>query len=267
MNALIFTLLLLTGNLLTAQDFQGVAIYRTSQQVSIQLDSTKHTAAMTKELNEQLSKQFDKEQILHFTKNESMYKEVESLEFDKPQMGSARITVVGHVGQAPLYRNLSSGRFVRQEELMGKRFLVKDTLEKPDWKLENEQKKIGNYTCYKATWTRNMERTNWTKEEGPKKVTVEVTTTAWYTPEIPVSHGPREYWGLPGLILEVQEGKLSYLCTGITLNPKEKFSIEIPDKGKEIDKVSFEQIREEKNREMLEQFQRGKEGGTIKIRG
>ena len=35
--------------------------------------------------------------------------------------------------------------------------------------------------------------------EVPK--TIEVT--AWYTPEIPINQGPADYWGLPGLILEV----------------------------------------------------------------
>lgn len=267
MKTAILVIILFAYNSLMCQEFQGIATYRTSQQVNIQMDSTKHSPAVMKELNEQLSKQFDKEQMLLFTKNESMYKEVELLELEKPMVGSARITVVGHSGQAPLYRNLSNATFVRQEELMGRSFLVKDSLEKPNWKLEKEQKKIGNYTCYKATWTRNVERTEWHKDEGSKKVSVEVTTTAWYTPEIPVSHGPRNYWGLPGLIMEVQEGKLSYLCTGITLNPKERFSIEIPDKGKEIDQISYEKLRDEKNKEMLEQFQRGREGGTIKIRG
>jgi GLPGLI family protein len=31
-----------------------------------------------------------------------------------------------------------------------------------------------------------------------------VVTTAWYTPQIPVSNGPRNYHGLPGLIMEVK---------------------------------------------------------------
>jgi GLPGLI family protein len=38
--------------------------------------------------------------------------------------------------------------------------------------------------------------------EMPKDVTI----TAWYTPEIPVNQGP-ENWGLPGLILEINDGK------------------------------------------------------------
>ncbi len=35
--------------------------------------------------------------------------------------------------------------------------------------------------------------------EKPKQIEV----VAWYTPQIPVSNGPGEYWGLPGLILEI----------------------------------------------------------------
>lgn len=262
-----FILLLLFGTLVNAQEFQGIATYRTSQQVIIKMDSTKISPTKTKKINENLSNLFDEETKLLFTKNESVYKEVESLDFKKPQAGSANIVIGGHGGQQPLYRNLVNKTFVSQEELMGKRFLIKDFLIRPDWKLETEQKKIGKYNCYKATWTRTVVIPVWTEEDGAKDTKVNVTTIAWYTPEIPVSHGPLRYWGLPGLILEIQEGRLSILCTEIIINPEEKFSIEIPDKGKEIDMESFVKIREEKNKEMLEQFQRGKGTGALKIKG
>ena len=35
----------------------------------------------------------------------------------------------------------------------------------------------------------------------------EITVTAWYTPQIPINQGPGEYWGLPGLILEINADK------------------------------------------------------------
>jgi GLPGLI family protein len=47
-----------------------------------------------------------------------------------------------------------------------------------------------------------------------------VTITAWYTPEIPVSQGPEGYWGLPGLILEVNDGKTT-ICALNCLESKE----------------------------------------------
>ena len=31
-----------------------------------------------------------------------------------------------------------------------------------------------------------------------------IDIVAWYTPQIPVSHGPAEFGGLPGLILELK---------------------------------------------------------------
>ena len=45
------------------------------------------------------------------------------------------------------------------------------------------------------------------------------TIEAWYTLQIPVSSGPAEYWGLPGLILEVNSGNTTILCSKIILNP------------------------------------------------
>ena len=63
--------------------------------------------------------------------------------------------------------------------------------------------------------------------------------TAWYTPQIPVSQGPGEYWGLPGLILEVNAGTTTVLCTEITLNPNEKVTIKKPSKGKKVTRDEF----------------------------
>ncbi|WP_332911473.1 GLPGLI family protein [Algoriphagus boritolerans] len=46
-----------------------------------------------------------------------------------------------------------------------------------------------------------------------------IRVTAWFTPEIPVSHGPESYFGLPGLILEVQNQGRTLICEKIELNP------------------------------------------------
>ena len=73
---------------------------------------------------------------------------------------------------------------------------------------------------------------------------------AWYTPQIPVGHGPSEFWGLPGLILEVSAGNTTLLCSKIVMNPKEKIKIEAPDKGKEITKTAYKETITEKMQEM-----------------
>ena len=91
----------------------------------------------------------------------------------------------------------------------------------------------------------------------------EVTVTAWYTLDIPISQGPGEYWGLPGLILEVSEGRTAILCSKITINPKEKIAIEAPKKGKKISQKEYQETMAKKALEMSEQFRgRGRSGGT-----
>ena len=73
---------------------------------------------------------------------------------------------------------------------------------------------------------------------------------AWYTPMIPISQGPSDYWGLPGLILEVSAGNTTMLCSKIVMNPEEKINIEAPEKGKEITKSEYQATISEKMQEM-----------------
>lgn len=100
-----------------------------------------------------------------------------------------------------------------------------------------------------------------TEKEESTETTKTITTTAWYTPEIPVSVGPDGYWGLPGLILEVQEDRRVLLCSQIILNPSEKFSIEVPSRGKVVTQDEFNTIQEEKNKEWIERNTGGSKNG------
>jgi GLPGLI family protein len=92
----------------------------------------------------------------------------------------------------------------------------------------------------------------------------DLTITAWYTPEIPVNQGPENYWGLPGLILEVNDGKTVILCSKIVLNPKEKAVIKAPVKGKVISQNDFDETVVKKIQEMREMNQ-GRGGMQIRM--
>ena len=162
--------------------------------------------------------------------------------------------------------------------MFGKQFLIKDALEKKDWQLLKETKNIGQYTCFKATYTSTRtvmmaESSSETGETSETKTEEPFTVTAWYTPQIPVQNGPGEYGGLPGLILEVSDGSETLLCNKIILNPEKGVDIKEPTKGKEVTDAEYKEIMEKKMKEMNEQFQsdgRKKEGGnsfSIKIGG
>lgn len=92
-----------------------------------------------------------------------------------------------------------------------------------------------------------------------------ITTTAWYTTQISISNGPTFYKGLPGLILEINEGTNTIVCSEIILNPSEKITINEPDKGKVVTQAEYDKISDEKSKEMMERF-KSRDGKGIEIR-
>lgn len=242
---------------LLAQEFRGVATYKTDRKFDMQMDSTQVNAEMQKQLMAQIRKQFQREYTLNFNSEESIYTEVEKLDAPAPANNSGMsIVIAGNTDV--LYRNVKSNLLVRETEIMGKEFLIKDVPEKIDWKLEKETKNIGEYTCFKATFTEEItEQTFNSGSDSIVDVTRSRTTTAWYTMDIPVRHGPGTYWGLPGLVLEVSDGDQTILCSKIVLNPKKEVKIEAPTKGKVVTRDEYEEIMEKKMKEMSERFQDG----------
>jgi len=103
------------------------------------------------------------------------------------------------------------------------------------WILTQETKKINNYLCYKAI-------SSVTNKNSTGVYTFEII--AWYTPEISVASGPKQFVGLPGLVLELKDTHYTFFATKIVLFPKEKPIIK-PFKGKIITEEKYqERIRE-----------------------
>jgi GLPGLI family protein len=259
-----------------AQDFTGKAVYKTNRKSGFTIGGDSNMSeAQKQELEERFQKMNQKTFILEFDKTTSSYKEEDKLNAPNPQanMGGVQIiSVFGGGGSGSLYfKNLKEKRFVSKTEIMGKTFLIKDSIPNYQWQLTSETKNIGNYTCYKAMFSAEVENMMMTVENGETKQTKKsetITTTAWYTPQIPISNGPTIYHGLPGLILEINDGKTTIVCTEIVLNPLEKITISEPDKGKIVTQGEFDKIREEKNKELMERFQsRDGKGIEIKIGG
>ena len=112
-----------------AQDFQGVATYKTQRKIDIKMDSTKMNSDMQTKMMEMMKKQFQKTYILNFNKEASVYKQEESLA--KPQVGGDGFQVMfaGSGGDDALYKNTKEKRYVNQKDAMGKIFLIKDSIE------------------------------------------------------------------------------------------------------------------------------------------
>lgn len=276
-------LLLITVSL-SAQDFQGKAVYLSKTTLDIDFSSSGIPADRIKMIKERMKNNLERTYKFSFDKTASIYKQEEQLgQTGGPGggRGGMRMMMFGGGASGKYYKNIQTKTVAKENEFSGKKFLVKDDLVTYEWKMEQETKMIGNYLCFKATTPieravrpeiqfgrRNAteqdrkEREQKAKEmENMKEV---IIVTAWYTMDIPVGHGPGDYWGLPGLILEVDAGETKILCTKIVLNPKEKTDISEPSKGKVVTQKAYDKIVEEKTKEMRERFQneRQKSGGS-----
>ncbi len=271
----------------TAQkDFQGMAVYESktsTAEFAKNFDGNKDmTPEMKTQIMERMKKMFEKTFVLNFDKSASIYKEEEKL--DAPGQGGGRMMASFMGGGGTYFKNVKEKQYTVDKEVFGKEFLIKDSLPNLKWVLSEESKKIGDYTCFKATAVKEASKTDFRnfrrKKEEPKKETEdgkvdekattekkeekktnffaeidmpkEVTVTAWYCPEIPVNQGPDEYWGLPGLIMEVNDGKTVIMCSKLVLNVKEKIEIKAPTGGDKVTQKEYDDIMIKKMKEMSE---------------
>lgn len=254
-----------------SQKIQGVATYQTQRSVDIKMDSTSGMSSdIQKSIQEQLRKQFQKEYTLNFSNSLSSWRENASLAKPQaPSSGGIQIQIANSNDE--LFKNIEEGIYTKQTDLMGKQFLIEDKLKKPEWVLVKEIKNIGQYMCFKATLTEEIESMTISNGESESQKETKITT-AWYTLDIPVGQGPDRFWGLPGLILEVNDGKMAMMCTKVVINPKDPIAIEPPKSGKKVTQEEYNTISEEKTKEMMERYHSSgrkgdKSGFQIKIGG
>jgi GLPGLI family protein len=258
------------------QDFTGIAHYQSKMTLGKSKDSSsmsKMDPAMRKMLNEAMKKAGEAEFTLKFSRTESLYEKVQELAAPKkPANGmSIEVSFSGNGDTyGTTYKDLNAQSFLREDQIQGKEFLVTDKIEPLAWKVTGETKMIGKYNVMKATYTYpKKEKTEKEKKEEEEKETglldmvedKDKVVTAWFTMDIPISNGPGIYQGLPGLILELNEGNITILCNKIEMNP-EDFEIKKPKTGKEISSKDFDELQEKKSKEMRERFKNSK-GGVL----
>ncbi|SFS58716.1 GLPGLI family protein [Lutibacter maritimus] len=277
----VFTILFVTA--INAQNFQGMAVYQTKTKMSMDLAGSGIPADRIKMIEERMKSMLEKTYVLTFDKTASIYKEEQKLDQAGGPGGGMRFMVMGGGATGDYYKNTQTKTSTKENEFSGKNFLIKDNLVTYDWKMEQETKMIGQNMCFKATTVVEMPKRNTSfnfrrpedrkeEEKEPEEPKMEaVIVTAWYTLDIPVSHGPGEYWGLPGLILEISYGETNILCTKIVMNPKEKSEISEPTKGKVVTQEEYDTIIKEKMQEMRERMQnerqKGGNEGHFRVRG
>ena len=271
---LIVLMILLIPSATYAQNFQGKAYY--FSKTSVDMDGwggRKMSEEQKKQMADRMRSMFEKTYILTFDRESSTYKEDEVLEAPGSRGGFGKWGSSFSAGMQ--YKNIKLQQFLQDQEFFGKQFLILDSLPKLEWQLGTETKQIGQYLCMKATAIKTVDEFDWrsmrrksppkdskVKKDSTKTTTIsdeieipkQIEVVAWYTPQIPVSQGPGEFWGLPGLILEVNTDKTTILCSKIILNPQEKDEIEAPKKGDVVSRDGYNDIVKKKMEEMRSMY-------------
>ena len=246
--------------------FEGKATYMSKTTIDMS-----RFGQMSEQQKKQMKARFknflEKTYTLSFNQSESSFKE--NVKLDAP--GTSGPSWARSNGQGSIYKHLKDKEMIEDVEQFSKRFRVVEEMELPQWEMSTETKQIGQYLCYKATMERVDKTIDWgsifsrrarnnakkdSLDAKGKKDAVKIQKiTAWYTPQIPVSAGPERYWGLPGLILEINVGRTTMLCTEIVINPEEVVAIKKPTKGKEVSRDEYDVMMKQKSEELRERFQ------------
>ena len=257
--ALVFVFLISTSvnETQTTQEFQAKAYYFSKSKMDLGKWGARLSEAQKKEVEARMKNRLEKGYVLSFNKEESVFIEEDQLD----AISGATDSWGKNFAPGKQYKNVKTNTQLQEQEFYGKKFLVQDVLQPIEWSLESETKKIGNYSCFKATATIPSDELTWysfswdklrntTESDSTQVKEVKMTQIeAWYAPQIPVRHGPLDYWGLPGLILEVSANNTTMLCSKIVLNPDEIIEIEAPSKGKEVSKKEYQEIITDKMKE------------------
>lgn len=199
---------------------------------------------MSKEMQDQFKKNVQEPQqaTLTILGDESLYKIVEKISNDQNQgmgmRGGGGMRILSMNGDN-IYKNTATHQLLKEQNMVGKEYVIKDSLRNFDWKLTRETKTILGNEAKKAT-----------------TIIDSVQTTVWYIPSLKYKTGPENFWGLPGLIAEVQTELNRGMLKGtriITLT-----DIKTSTNTKPLDKPKEKNIITQKEYDKLMQEQRKK---------
>ncbi len=198
-----------------------------SPEMSRQLDDPRIAA-----LVEQQLKQMGKTMQLYHHQGQSVY-----VAGSGSGQANKEATRFSHAGVT--FKDLSGKEAVSQEDILDRTFLVTQAMEEKAWKITEEEKEVAGYPCRKATLE---------------------DVTAWYAPELTISDGPGMYYGLPGMILEVETPSKQIRAIEVEFpEAGVQDKVNRPSKGKRISREEFDALKQQK----MEELQNS--GGAVKV--
>jgi len=153
------------------------------------LNIIKHKITALKENSERINYE------LIFNNYNSIFKAQEIMDIDNQE--SLNNCILAADANGEWYLNLENNKSIRSLRFLDEKIIIKYP-EINDWVVSNETKKISGWNCFKAKKKKVLDNGN------------EIEIVAWFTTEIPINLGPKNYNGLPGLIVELIENKFTF---------------------------------------------------------
>lgn len=201
---------------------------------------------------------FEEIMVLKFSKTNSVFKSQvfeQSQKLEDERMKKVFEKTTGNVivdtgkslliGSPVQYFNFyKEGVNYQTNYFIGTKYLIKQPLERINWKIENTVKGIGGFGCQKAVGVSHGR-----------------TYIAWFCADIPYSYGPRKLQGLPGMILEAydENKEVVYKLRSVDLRPVPNEVIELPKNA--VSTTVKEFIR------LVEAYQNGAGSGNNEMYG
>jgi len=218
-NSILISIFLLSVSFLTqvtAQPVEGVIIYEDTRywtRIYSRLDYLTQEEKDRMKLVWGANDSYKQEMKVTFNPSRSIYTYLN----DQGRSDDGRYT-----WKLPTYvatRDFEKGKQQDWLVMLGRNYMVDDSLQAPRWKVMNKIKDIKGYVCMMAV-----------TEDTVRNQKI----TAWFADGIPASVGPGDYFGLPGAILEleVNDGDIVVTAKEIQLRPLAPAEIQIPKQKK-----------------------------------
>jgi GLPGLI family protein len=224
----------------------------------------------------------DKFELL-FNESASLYRSVVDDEAPDPFAnaggGGGGMRMSFRMPTTTTYTDIAKQTQYEERAFFEKEFLIVDSLKQYKWKLSEETKTIAKQLCKKATTmitapqqmrvriSRGGENNTDSASNAPKPPK-ETELVVWYAENIPVSIGPDNYSGLPGVIMEMDVDNGAQVTTAVEVSAKyPKKELIQPTKGDKMTRAQFQ----EQMQKLMQEMQRGggirMGGGAIRIGG
>lgn len=184
-------------------------------------------------------------------KEESLWSQIDRVDNEQKSNEVSVMVLLDPLGD--LYKNTMEGTLVEEVNVLNKNYLLAKELDEIEWEITRESKDILGFKVQKATGK--------LKDKSKNKSSF----VAWYAPSLNFKNGPARYWGLPGLILEIEistpttsggESVQTLIALKVE-HLKSKVKLKVPSKGKSVTEEELRTLRKESYEKMKEMYEDG----------